>query len=395
MRAPRTPSRKQWLLTRRLLPSARECYLERRADLDHSDLLTPEERVVLAPLVRRDAVWDSLGNLDALLPPRIYPALRALLAASAALGGYVLAVLAALAYGRGEGSAAHSYVAGYVGVALLLGFSRSERHQQRVLMVTSLATYPLSLGAVGYGAIPAWAVPLFWGLSGAVVAGPGIVILEYVQYRIVYRIAGTRVLRRWRGALTPPEIVAAAFVYLLHRLGDAHAPWRSLHDRRNVMRDLSSMIAAFERGFPVFRRATTDGRPDRQRIRWRFRHVGATLREMRLRMVEVNDASSYRELCREIAAAASAAAQGDWSLLMREKEPHAWYKRRAVRRLWPAAALVAAAAALLFVPGVETPQASGAQVVLLVTAALVATGVGGTTRDTIIQAYRDAGRPMA
>jgi hypothetical protein len=100
-------------------------------------------------------------------------------------------------------------------------------------------------------------------------------------------------------------------------------------------------------------------------------------------------------MCDDLAAAATAVAGGDWSLLTRTEEPTSISRSIALgRRLIPPAALIAAALAMPHIPGVSVagPAMTSIQVALIIAAVLGLASVDGPSQDRILSAFGDASK---
>lgn len=247
-----------------------------------------------------------------------------------------------------------------------------------------VATFALRDGGAGLR------TPAVLGVLAGMLAAVVIVLVRRFVLALQVPVLGWW-LRRC-GTLPPSQLVAVRLAVLLMQFNDVQGQWRQRRARSVMLARASWAIVLVEQWIPqVMWWAGIRGSVLDPAVR-RCRDAGVVLRALRWELMDAGTSAAFDQLQRRLASAAAAVAEGDWSELTSNDPPSRVSRLLTfARRLVTPAALVAAAAALPYLPGVGPAGAATTtvQVGLLVAALLRLTSVEGTAQDRILSAVHD------
>lgn len=380
---------------RRVLALARQMYGIDAQALSSVEVLTDRQKRVLLVAIRR-----SLVRFAASAPPT-----SVILAAAAVLGTMCLLgppVVVALATRPDlhptELLVSASLYSTLFGLASAAHFRRRVLHRWRRQMI--------ALSCVGAGAgcvalIVAVTIALRDGrvdlrmpaVLGVLAGLLATVVIPLVQrFVIALQVPVLGWWLRQYGTLPPSQLVAIRLAILLMQFNDVRRQWRQRKARAVMLAHTSWAIVLVEQWIPqAMWWAGIRGSGLDPAVR-RCRDAGALLREMRWDLMDAGTSEAFDQLLRRLASAAADAAEGDWSGLTGNNAPSRGSRLLALtRRLVTPALLVAAAAALSYLPTVAPAGVATTtiQIGLLIAALLRLTPVDGTARDQILSAVHD------
>jgi len=385
------------LVVARLLPSAREEWHISESMLSEVSCIDGEQRRVLRPVIREDAIRDAalaailrrlwriyrvvlviLGAGCLLLPlvpflPQL-ATLPAVMVATAIVG--YLALFAALS---------GAYFAVGTGAVIWRAFTAIALVIAAVLLLVT----PVISGHLREG--PWVTVRIIIGSS--VLAFLAIVLSNYVLYGLRFYILFPVAYIRLR-LLPSPQLVAARLFYCLWSL-DHGEGWRSNPTRFSKMRDIRSAAFSLERDLPIIAWTARLSASGRAELAHRVRRAASWLTTLEFRLLGATDEETYDRICSDLSNSIVALAKGDWSPLDHvEEAPSSSMAVRAARRVTPALLLVGAAISLPFLPGVAVtrPALATIQVGLVVAGVLSLTSAETWHRESVLGAVREASK---
>ncbi|MFC7482820.1 hypothetical protein ACFQX7_26420 [Luedemannella flava] len=284
------------------------------------------------------------------------------------------------------------------GAMAWFGFHRgpSTGARRRVLLSLSVAGAAISLVV----AVAAMA----WQLSGhgrgdahvalAVLAGGSAAILHAIYFLLVLPAAADLYVLHvhgWRfrrcGLMPPVYLIAALLLFDLVLLQEERGTWRQAPTRRRLLRSLTWTTFLIERWVPQvlwYARVAETPRVHAKRF---CADLGVMLRSMQWDLANAADAAGYDAVQQRLARTAVAVVRGDLSAIPGSVPVgRRQWLTTLLHRIPSVAALLAAAAALPYVPGVAGAGSAvtTARVGLVIAAVLVLASVDSSSQSRIV-----------
>jgi hypothetical protein len=265
-------------------------------------------------------------------------------------------------------------------------FSRQRYFPWRVQFtrLSQLGTAVSLSAALSLFAVERLLGPIALGLAAGVVA----TVVRLVVRRLVYALRGPVFAFQIRrcGMMPPAHLVTVMLGALLMNLNSGQYIWRRVNARRELLAQIDWTIAMVGRYLPqMVWWAGIRGEALAPSLR-RFREAAAAMRETRTQLIDAGGQEAFTQIRNHVAGAMIAVAGGDWSLLGSTAVPGAKSRLLALtRRLVTPFALIGAAIALPYLPGVTHSGAlTTVQIGLIATALLSLTTVESTAQARIV-----------